>query len=167
MGSLPLHPAIVHVPLGLALVVPMIAAGLWWATRRGWLPLRSWAVVVALQAVLFAGALLALRTGEQDEERVERVVRESRIERHEERAEVFVGGAGGTLALATLVLLPFGDRVRRGIAAGAVVASVGVLGLGAWVGHSGGELVYREGAASAHVASSAAPRGGHVEHDDD
>jgi len=50
--QLPLHPLIVHLPLALALLVPLLAAGTLLAWWRGWLPgRRSWAVVVALQAL--------------------------------------------------------------------------------------------------------------------
>ena len=50
-------------PLGLSLVVPLLGAGIWWASRRGWLPVRAWLLVVALQAVIVAGGYAALETG--------------------------------------------------------------------------------------------------------
>jgi uncharacterized membrane protein len=106
MTSLPLHPAIVHLPLGLAFVMPALAAGFAWAlwTRR----VRSrgaWVAVVALQAVLLGGGLVAMNTGEREEERVERIVPDAAIERHEADAEQFVWAVGLTLVAAVLVVV--------------------------------------------------------------
>ncbi len=148
MGSLPLHPALVHVPLGLAAVIPLIALAITVVQWRRGLTRRAWALVVGLQAVLLAGALVAQRTGEADEERVEPVVAEAALERHEEAAEGFVVAAGVTLVLAALVLVIPARAVRYGALA-ASLATVGVAGLGLRVGHAGGRLVYQEGAASA------------------
>jgi uncharacterized membrane protein len=166
----PLHPAIVHFPMALAVLVPGLAVLGTWVIARGLLPVRTWAVVLLLQVVLVGSAWLALETGEEQEERVERVVAERYIETHEEAAERF-------LWLAAIALIPIGAGLtesRRGLAmriAGSV-AAVAVLGAGVYVGHSGGELVYVHGAASAYAngapgADTAQPTGSHAEHDDD
>jgi hypothetical protein len=140
MNGLPLHPAIVHVPLGLAVVAPLLALGLAIAIRKGTLPRRSWVVFVVLQAVLFAGGLLALQTGEQDEERVEDRIAESAIERHEELAERFVWSAGGTLVLGTAALIL--PNVATALMAATTLATFATLGTGLQAGHAGGALVY-------------------------
>src|SRR5215475_13496072 len=44
MNTLPLHPAVVHVPLGLALIMPFLLAALVWAIVTGRLPARVWLV---------------------------------------------------------------------------------------------------------------------------
>jgi uncharacterized membrane protein len=142
MNGLPLHPAIVHVPLGLAVVAPLLALGLAIAIRKGTLPRTSWAIVVVLQAVLFAGGLLALKTGEQDEERVEDRIAESAIERHEELAERFVWSAGGTLVLGTAVLILRSHVATSALMAATTLATVVTLGTGLQAGHAGGALVY-------------------------
>jgi len=155
----PLHPAIVHMPIAIALLVPIFAlvtaVGIW----RRWLPPQSWGVVLLLQVLLVWSAWLAVETGEHEEERVEHFVAERHIEAHEEGAERFLGVAGAVLFVIGSGLLPgrFGGA-GRGIA---VVAALFVLGLGAQVGHTGGELVYRHGAASAYVADSGDPLAGH------
>ena len=87
MSGLPLHPALVHLPLGLAFVMPFLALILAWALWTGRAPRRTWAIVVALQAVLLAGGLLALRTGEAQEDRVEPIVGETALGRHESAAQ--------------------------------------------------------------------------------
>ncbi|MDP2389347.1 MAG: hypothetical protein Q8N52_03380, partial [Acidobacteriota bacterium] len=105
MNSLPLHPAIVHFPLGVAMLMPFIAAGFAWAlwTRRA--GRSAWIAVVVLQAALLGSSLVAINTGANDEERVERVVQESAIETHEEAAEQFAWASGVTLLLAAVVLV--------------------------------------------------------------
>lgn len=153
MTTLPLHPAIVHVPLGLAMAVPLVAIGLALALWRGALPRRAFAVVVALQALLVGGAVVAMQAGERDEKQAETVISERLIEAHEERAEAFVWAAGAVLAASVAVLaLPAGIAT----AAAAVVAAgtLAVAALAVATGQAGGELVYRHGAASAYL-----PRG--------
>jgi uncharacterized membrane protein len=151
----PLHPAVVHLPLALAVLMPPLALLAWLALRRDWLPHRAWLAVVLLQAALAGGGWLALETGEEEEERVERVVAERFIEEHEERAERFALAAGVVLAVAAVGLL--GGPVGRAARVLTGPAGLGVLALALGVGHSGGELVYRHGAARAYVTSAPDP----------
>jgi uncharacterized membrane protein len=131
----PLHPAVVHLPIALAILVPIVAAFALVAARIGLVPARGWAFVVLLQALLVATAWLALETGEADEERAETVIAGQPIEDHEERAErLMFAAVAGLLVLA----------------AGLVLA-LGVAALAADVGHSGGALVYEHGAAAAYA----------------
>lgn len=152
MNDFPLHPKLVHLPIALAVLMPLLTSGLLLAWWRGWFRPRTWTLAVAAQALLFASGLVAMWTGEADEERVEHLVPEAAIEAHEESAEAFVWGAGVLLALSLLPLL----LRRRGAAQVAgvvsVVGSLAVLGLGIRVGQAGGELVYRHGAAAAYTA---------------
>ena len=70
----PLHPAIVHFPIALALLIPVFSMLGILAIRSDLLPRRVWWGVVLLQALLVGFAWLATETGENEEERVERVV---------------------------------------------------------------------------------------------
>jgi len=142
MNTLPLHPAVVHLPLGLAAVMPLLAAGLAVAIWRGFLPRKVWSVVVVFQAVLFAGAVVALRTGEAEEERVEKRIAERTIERHEEMAEQFVWGAGVTLALSAAGMVLGTGHAPAALMAAATLATIITGGLGLRVGHAGGQLVH-------------------------
>lgn len=158
--DLPLHPLIVHFPLALAFLLPLLAAAALLAWWRGWLPgRRSWAVVVALQAGLTLSAWAALRTGQAEEERVEATVAEAVLEVHEEAAEVFLGTAAGVLVLTLLALLVPGDRVPRLVASLALVGMALGTVLAVRVGEAGGELVYRHGAAAVYASPTmTAPR---------
>lgn len=149
----PLHPALVHFPIVLAFLLPLAALGALWRGRR-YPPARgAWILTTALAGALTASAWLAVRSGERDEEAVERVVPEAPLEDHEEAAERFLLLSAGVLLVAGAGLL----RGRIGTTA-RLVATAGAFGLvvaGSLVGHSGGELVYRHGAAAAHAPEKA------------
>jgi uncharacterized membrane protein len=157
----PLHPVIVHFPLVLAVLLPFFAAGALWVIKRGTAPRRAWAVPVALAVALSFSAWLAVQTGEAQDERVERVVAEQPLETHEEAAEMFLTLSGGLVLLAAAGLAP--GRVGRSARVLATGGAVALVIAAVNVGHSGGQLVYRYGAASAYtdkgVQSASAPTG--------
>lgn len=156
MNSLLFHPKVVHIPIALAVLMPLVTGGLLLAWWRRWLPARSWVVAVALQAILVGSGLLALRSGEPEEERVEQVVAERYIEAHEEAAEAFVWASGGVLVVMALGLLLSTRRAGPIAATAATAGTLLVLGLGYRTGQAGGDLVYRHGAAQVY-ASGASP----------
>jgi hypothetical protein len=143
VNTLPLHPAVVHVPLGLALVMPVLLGGLVWAIVTNRLPGKAWLLGLLLQGVVLGAAGLALRTGEQDEDRVEDRVGEARIHAHERAAQAFTVAAGATFAVAAVALV-LRNRRRPFALAGAtsVLLSVGMLAFGIQAGQQGGALVH-------------------------
>jgi uncharacterized membrane protein len=148
----PLHPAIVHFPIALAVLLPLLTICGVVAIRMKLLPTRAWASVVLLSLVLVLTSWMALETGEEDEERVERVVAEQIIEEHEEAAETFMV-IGAILFFASLAGLM--DNQLGGISRSAsALLALGVLGMGLQVGHLGGALVYEHGAAQAYTQGS-------------
>ena len=157
--DLPIHPAIVHLPLGLALIVPALAFALLWA-RRSVAPGAAWAAVL-IQALVFAGALAAEQTGERDEDRAEAAgVPEAAIEAHEEAAEVFIALSGltlGALALGVALRQRTAGAPALGLAA---LLALGALGQGLRVGHAGGAIVYGPRAGGSAAACPAAAAGG-------
>lgn len=150
----PLHPALVHLPLALAVLLPAGALFAFLVIARGALPARFWATIVVLHALLAGSAYLAVETGENEEERVEQVVSEPAIEAHEEAAERFLWLAVGAAVISAAGLLP-GTRGKAGraltLAAGAIVFAAALS-----VGHSGGALVYEHGAAQAYTGGATA-----------
>ena len=147
--GIPLHPLVVHFPIVLSVLLPISALVALWAIRRGTTARWAWALPVAVAAALTLSAWIATETGEQEEDRVERVVAERVIHGHEEAAERFLVLSGVLLLVAAVGLVPrtVGEAARILTAVGAV----GLLAAGVQVGHSGGELVYRHGAASAYT----------------
>ena len=155
----PLHPAVVHLPIALAILLPGLALLGAWAIRRKLVPTRTWVALLLLQALLVGSGWLAMETGEEQEERVEAVLAERHIEAHEDLAGGFLVTGIVALAVVAAGLMP---GAAGGVARGAaVVATLAVLAAGVQVGHSGGELVYRHGAANAYVlAGDVAGTGG-------
>jgi uncharacterized membrane protein len=145
----PLHPAVVHFPIALAVLTPLLAALILLAIRSGRAVPASWAVVVLLQALLVGSAWLAHETGEPEEERVENVVDESLIEEHAEAADWVLWTAVAGLVAAGLGLA--GGSLGGWARAGALALSLLTLAAAVRTGHLGGELVYRHGAANAYL----------------
>lgn len=154
MDGLFFHPKLVHVPIALGVLMPLVSGGLLLAWWREWLPRRGWLVAVALQATLLVSGVMALRSGEAEEERVEDVVAERFIEAHEEAAEGFVWASGGVLAMMLLAAALGSRRASFPFASAATLGTIVVLGLGYRTGDAGGRLVYQHGAAQPHVALS-------------
>ncbi len=138
--SLPLHPAIVHLPIGGALLGLPLAIAILVMVVRG-APRRTWLLAALVQTLSFGGALLALNTGEEMEERVEDEVPEAKIEAHEGHAQRFAAGLG--LSAALMLAAAFAPSKLARAADGAAIAAAGVaLGLALPTGHSGGEMVF-------------------------
>jgi uncharacterized membrane protein len=157
LGSLiptPLHPAVVHLPMALAVLVPVFAVVALVAVRRGGRPLRTWSVAAAMFAALSVSAWASMETGEDQEEAVETVVPDAALDTHEDAAEQFLWLSVAVLGVAGVGLLD--GRVGSTARVLATAGSLGLLAAGYRVGHSGGELVYRHGAAAAYVEGATA-----------
>lgn len=151
---IPLHPLVVHFPIVLSVLLPISALLALWVIGKGTTPRSAWALPVAVAAALTVSAWAATETGEQEEDRVEQVVGDDAIHGHEEAAERFLVLSGVLLVVAGVGLVPrtVGEAAR-------ILTTVGALGLlaaGVQVGHGGGELVYRHGAASAYTDGAGA-----------
>ena len=148
----PLHPAVVHLPVAFAVILPLFAIGAIWFIRRGSRPRAAWGVTVGMAAALALSAWISLETGEQQEERVEDVVSERSIHQHEEAADLFLALSAGVLVVAVAGLARGRvGQVGRWVTAAGTLA---VLGAGWRVGHTGGMLVYRDGAGSAYAQTT-------------
>jgi len=104
LNNLPLHALIVHMPIALTVLVPLFMVVAFALGRKQLTPLLAWAVPVGLLALQLATGVMADKTGEQQEDRVENVVPPNALEEHEEAAELFlvvtaanVGHSGGSL----------------------------------------------------------------------
>jgi uncharacterized membrane protein len=145
----PLHPAIVHFPVVIVLVLPLVAFVTILMIRRGANARRAWSVPLACAAALALTTWAAVETGEEQSEKVERIVAEQPLDTHEERAELFLSLSGALVVVMAAGMIR--GRVGQYVRAVATVGAVGLAVLGAYVGHTGGELVYRYGAANAYT----------------
>lgn len=154
---MPIHPMLVHLPIALAVLMPLVSLGLviaWW---RGALQRRTWFIAIALQAILVVSGFAAIRSGEAEEDRVESVVAEPAIEAHEEAAEGFLIASAIVLGVSLGAGLIRRERAARTIAAVAALGTLVVLALGYRTGQAGGELVYEHGAATAYATPTTPP----------
>lgn len=150
----PLHPAIVHFPIVLAVLAPLFAAAAAWAIHTKRLPARSWIGIIIFQIVLVLSAWVAMETGEREEDLVERVVSERAIEDHEEAGERFQVLAALVLPLAAAGMLAGGiGTINRVLTI--VLSLFALLAVGE-AGHTGGELIYYHGAAAAYTQTATA-----------
>jgi len=153
----PLHPAIVHFPIVLVFLLPIFAIGALWAIRRGSAIKRAWAIPVAFSAALALSAWAAVETGESQEDKVEDIVPGGAMDSHEDAAALFLKLSGALVLVTAAGFAP--GAIGRSARIAAAVGAVGMVGVGANVGHSGGELVYTHGAASAYTQPAATPPG--------
>ncbi|MCP3959504.1 MAG: hypothetical protein GY719_16780 [bacterium] len=172
MLSDPIHPMIVHLPLALAVLMPVLATAAFMAWWREWLSgRRVWVAVLAIQLCLVATGFAALRSGEADEERVEAVVDEWALESHEEAAEAFVTAATLVLCFFVAPLVLPSEGLRRKAAAAVAAATLVVTAFAVRTGKAGGDLVYRHGAGIVYQADASGPPAGTSElrgvHDSD
>ena len=152
MDLLFFHPKVVHLPMALSVLMPLVAGGVLFAWWRGWFQRRVWVVVLLLQAALVGSGVAAMNTGEREEERVEQVVAREHIDAHQKAADAFIWASVAVLlVMAVPLMLPEG-RARQAASIGAFLGTLIVFGLGHRVGDAGGHLVYQHGAAQAYVA---------------
>jgi hypothetical protein len=100
-------------------------------------------------AALSLSSWVAVETGEGEEEKVETVVAESAIHQHEEGGERLLVLSGVLLLVTAGELGGAPGRIAR---LGAIAGALALAAVVAQVGHTGGQLVYRDGAASAYTA---------------
>jgi hypothetical protein len=132
----------------------VLALGFAWALWTARVRPRAWVVICALQAVLLGAGLVAMNTGEHEEDRVESVVPEAAISRHEAYAEQFVWASGVTLALAGLVLVFRRPTAMRVLTVASFAGTLVVAGAALRVGHAGGQLVYVHNAGAAYASGA-------------
>lgn len=154
MENIPWHPAVVHLPIGIAIILPLAALGIWIGIIRGYWPSRAWLLVIALNALLVGSAFLALKTGEHEEERVEEVVSENAIEKHEEAGERFLLLSGVALALTGAAYFIRKKPWENSAKALATFGLAALVFAAYHTGKSGGQLVYRYGAGQAYTQAN-------------
>lgn len=152
MTNLPLHPALVHLPLALAVLVPLVALFVWLGQKSGKLSPQTWMLVIGLQLLLVGSGYLSMQLGENDEETVEHFVKnEAAIETHEEAAELFVFSEAALLVL--IIAAGFLGKIPY-LKPFSVLTSVVLMITALNAGHTGGKLIYEEGAAQAYSSTN-------------
>jgi uncharacterized membrane protein len=148
--TLPLHPLIVHFPLALTFILPVLIMVFALMIRKNKMASQAWLIIIGLQLATTITGYIAMESGEDEEHQVEKVVSKKIIAEHEQRAEIFVGATVVALVLSVATYFLLKDLqfyMQLGIAALSVISCF----LAYRTGFSGGELVFRHGAASAYV----------------
>lgn len=149
--TLPIHPKVVHIPIALCVVMPLIVLVTLVGVMRGWFSPSVWALVALLAAIQCGGAIAALRSGHTAEHEIEGYASDEAIHRHEEAGERFTYASGGLVVLlAAAWALRHRREVALGLAGAALLGTLGTAYLGYRVGDAGGRLVYISGAADAY-----------------
>lgn len=157
MTELPLHPQFVHLPLALALILPILAIVLAFLIKSEKFPPQVWGIIVGLQLVATISGYVAMSLGENDEEVVEKVVGKEALHRHEEQAEMFVASSVASTAFSvTVIFVKLTAKFPLMIVS--FILMLGQLFLGVRSGQSGGALVYVHKAAEAYSQNDSAPR---------
>lgn len=150
---MPLHPSIVHLPIVLTFIMPILVVVFAWMIKNNKMSPKGWFLIMGLQLAVVITGYVSLETGETEEETVSKVVSKDYIHEHEEAAEIFVGS---TVLALVLSIAAFFIRKEIQYPIKLSIAVIGLIScyLAYRTGELGGELVYKHGAASAY---------GHVE----
>ena len=149
MEGIPTHPVVVHLPLALAVLLPLGTASVGWAVWKGKLPERAWAGIVIAHFVLAASAGAASLLGESDARRIQTRVEASHVEEHEGEGHRLLIGAVIAFGLAVGGLVLRDVKHRRTAIAATIAAGLACAVLAIIAGRGGAELVYKRGAAAA------------------
>lgn len=150
-SALPLHPALVHLPLGIVVLLPLVTIVLSLLFWRHSVQKPAFILVALLHAVLTISSYVAIETGEDEEKIVQQVVGKELVHEHEEKAELFASSTLIPLVLALSLFIPAGLKLFQINLGVLFVMQIALIFLAYDVGHSGGELVYRHGAADAYL----------------
>jgi len=145
----PLHPFLAHIPLVLALFMPVILFSLVILIAKGKLSEKGWWVGVITQSCLVVFAYIALSSGEGEEDLVAQFVSKRFIGQHENMAEVFSGLS--VILLGVMIVINYvKENLAKKLRVLAAVFSFIPLGVGLYVGMLGGEIAYAHGGAEAY-----------------
>lgn len=148
----PLHPAIVHLPLGLAMILPLLILIVSVGISKQWFNKGTWILVVIFQLLCMGSGILSIETGEMEEDKVENVLAEELISKHEDMSKAFTACAGVTFACALVGFFFLRkQKVFSMCALATLILSLCTLGLAIQTGRLGGALVYEHGAAKAYM----------------
>ena len=149
MDFTPLHPKLVHIPLALAVLLPLLNVALLLAWWKKWFPRKTWLISACLHAIMTLSAFVAMQTGESNEHQAEKVVAKHEIHEHEEAAELFLFSTVGALILALIAAIAEKEQVALKMALGTTALSLLCTVLAIEAGEHGGKLVYKYGAGRA------------------
>ena len=151
----PFHATFIHVPIGLALILPLVAGAVAYAYWRGEVRERGWALAVALQGLLVLSVLASIHSGAGDAGRVADIVPARFVAAHRLSGQLFLYGAAATLLVMASALVLRQPALRKAMVVLSLAGTAAVSGLAVRSGRIGAELVYAYGGAQAFQAPPA------------
>jgi len=151
VGEIPLHPAIVHLPIALGLITPLLLVVVLIGQKKLTWHKTTWLLVILSNLLIATTAFFAERSGEEDYDRVEIVVGDEPVHEHEEWGEKVLVSALTALTLSVVAYFVSGF----GLVYVTLAANLVVMFLVLQAGRTGGELIYIYGGAAAHAPSPA------------
>jgi uncharacterized membrane protein len=146
-----LHPAIVHIPLGIAVVLPILClTALWLHFQRrdeSAVFARFWAGLMVCLIAASVGAFIAHETGEAGEQAIGKFMPEGAIELHEKYSKIFSALLYAATLVGALTIFLRGHLKGYAILAVTLLCSAALFA-GILTGNAGGELVYKHKAAN-------------------
>ena len=147
--QVPLHPIVVHFPIAIAFILPILALLFAFFIKTQKMKSSMWLIIVGLHLFTVGAGYLALETGENEEDTVAKIVDKDLIGEHEKYAEIFVGVTVVATAISIVAFF-----LQTNIQFYAQLANVIILVIAAFfayeTGEHGGELVYKHGATRAY-----------------
>lgn len=147
MNELPLHPMMVHLPIGLSVLMPFIFGVIIFLIKKNKIGSTTFIAAVVFQAVLTVASFAAVQSGRIEEHKMKETgwVSHDLVSEHEHAGKraFYVMIAALVVSAAAIANTKFQFHLQMG----ALVLSVVIAGMITIVGHLGGELVYVHGAA--------------------
>ena len=156
--NIPFHPVIVHFPIALTFILPLLILVFAFMIKQNKMSPQAWLIIIGLQLMTTVTGYVAMESGEEAEDVVEKVLDKKLIHEHEERAEIFVGSTVVSLVLSVAAFFlrkEFQFILKLAVCLISLVSGFLVYR----TGESGGELVYRYGAASAYASQDKMSQG--------
>ncbi|MCM2281501.1 MAG: hypothetical protein NDI61_06605 [Bdellovibrionaceae bacterium] len=137
-----LHPMFVHLPLAMAVLIPLVWAGVFYSTRRAILPPQIWNLFWFFCLALNGGNALAFWSGTRDSQFSG--VDESILQLHQRTATFFVIGSAILFVLASWLSFRPPRRLRHltVLQVSLLIFALFNLGLAIRAGYLGGYMVF-------------------------
>lgn len=149
MYYIPPHPMLVHFPLVMTLLAPILILLAAFGIRKKLVSAKIGLLVIGFQLLNVGLGYLTMELGEKDEKIVRKVVAKVHLLEHEKNAEMLV--ALNVFALAILIASAFLDTHKRFyFQLASVLILIGACFLVWRTGESGGRLVYKYKAPNAY-----------------
>jgi hypothetical protein len=134
------HPATVHVPIALGVLLPFAHGAIWYAVKKGLLPSRAWVLMAFASTIQLGACVLAFLTGLKSKPLSSAAP--ELLSRHQDLAVAFCVVAALSLVLSIAAATEKMSKLRVSPAAVLFVLLLLQMALTAWVGRLGGMMVF-------------------------